>query len=188
MGAYIRIARTEVLIAVGIEWYREGRISQGQGALIAKMSRAEFLDELFRAKVPACQVTVDELTEEVDRAVEANRHVSLLILLAKAGQLELLQLGGVDVNVPETVVAEIEAGTGYDSTADGIRQWAGCRSRRAGRCPAPVRACRLDPGETAVLALADGDSQAEVVLDDLAARRCARRGCKSRVSAHLVSC
>jgi predicted HTH domain antitoxin len=59
----------EVLIAVAIEWYREGRISQGQGALVAKMSRAEFLDELFRAKVPACQVTVDELMEEVDRAV-----------------------------------------------------------------------------------------------------------------------
>lgn len=63
----------EVLIAVAIEWYREGRISQGQGALIAKMSRTEFLDELFRAKVPACQVTVDELMEEVDRAVKANR-------------------------------------------------------------------------------------------------------------------
>jgi predicted HTH domain antitoxin len=63
----------EVLIAVAIEWYREGRISQGQGALVAKMSRAEFLDELFRAKVPACQVTAEELMEEVDRAVEANR-------------------------------------------------------------------------------------------------------------------
>jgi hypothetical protein len=37
------------------------------------MSRAEFLDELFRAKAPACQVTVDELMEEVDRAVAANR-------------------------------------------------------------------------------------------------------------------
>ncbi len=63
----------EVLIAAAIEWYREGRISQGQGALIAKMSRAEFLDELFRAKVPACQVTAEELMEEVDRAVEAHR-------------------------------------------------------------------------------------------------------------------
>ncbi len=63
----------EVLIAAAIEWYREGRISQGQGALIAKMSRTEFLDELFRAKVPACQVTADELMEEVDRAVQANR-------------------------------------------------------------------------------------------------------------------
>jgi len=63
----------EMLIAVAIGWYHEGRISQGQGALIAKMSGTEFLHELFRAKVPACQVTVDELMEEVDRAVEANR-------------------------------------------------------------------------------------------------------------------
>ncbi len=63
----------EVLIAVAIEWNREGRVSQGQGALIANMSRAEFRDELLRAKVPACQITVDELMEEVDRAVEANR-------------------------------------------------------------------------------------------------------------------
>ncbi|MFI5387209.1 MAG: UPF0175 family protein [Fimbriimonadales bacterium] len=63
----------EVLIAVAIEWYREGRICQGQGAMIAKMSRTEFLDELFRAKVPACQVTVGERMAEVDRAVEANR-------------------------------------------------------------------------------------------------------------------
>jgi predicted HTH domain antitoxin len=63
----------EVLLAAAIEWYREGRISQGQGARIAGMSRAEFLDALFRAKVPACQVTVDELMEEVDRAVEAHR-------------------------------------------------------------------------------------------------------------------
>jgi predicted HTH domain antitoxin len=63
----------EVLLAAAIEWYREGRISQGQGALIAGMSRTEFLDELFRAKVPACQVTAEELMEEVDRAVEAHR-------------------------------------------------------------------------------------------------------------------
>jgi predicted HTH domain antitoxin len=56
----------ELRLAAAIELYREGRISQGQGALIAGLSRARFLDELFRAKVPACQVTVDELMEEVD--------------------------------------------------------------------------------------------------------------------------
>jgi predicted HTH domain antitoxin len=55
-----------LLLAAAIELYREGRLSQGQGALIAGMSRAQFLDELFLAKVPACQVTVDELMEEVD--------------------------------------------------------------------------------------------------------------------------
>jgi predicted HTH domain antitoxin len=61
-----------VRLAAAIEWYREGRISQGQGAEIAGLNRVEFLDELFRAKVPACQVTVDELMEEVDRVVETN--------------------------------------------------------------------------------------------------------------------
>ena len=74
-----RIAQTpealakEVRLAAAIEWYREGRISQGHGAEIAGLNRVEFLDELFRAKVPACQVTVDELMEEVDRVVETHR-------------------------------------------------------------------------------------------------------------------
>jgi predicted HTH domain antitoxin len=66
-------ASKELLLAAAIELYREGRISQGQGTLMAGMSRAQFLDELFRARVPACQVTVDELMEEVNRAVEAHR-------------------------------------------------------------------------------------------------------------------
>jgi len=38
----------------------------------AELDRIEFPDELFRARVTACQVTVDELMEEVDRVVEAN--------------------------------------------------------------------------------------------------------------------
>ena len=66
-------ASLELLLAAAIELYRQGRISQGQGAQMARMSRAQFLDELFRAKVPACQVTVDELMEEVDRAAQAHR-------------------------------------------------------------------------------------------------------------------
>jgi predicted HTH domain antitoxin len=66
-------AASEQRLAAAIELDREGRISQGQGALIAGMSRARFLDELSRAKVPACQVTVEELMEEVDRAVAAHR-------------------------------------------------------------------------------------------------------------------
>jgi predicted HTH domain antitoxin len=66
-------AARELRLAAAIAFYREGRISQGQGALIAGMSRARFLDELVRAKVPACQVTVDERMEEVDRAVAAHR-------------------------------------------------------------------------------------------------------------------
>jgi len=102
-------------------------------------------------------------------------NASPLILLAKAGQLDLLQLGGVEVIVPETVVAEIEAGEGYDSTSQAIRQLSWLSVVPGPVIPEPVRACKLDPGETAVLALAHGDPESEVVLDDMAARRCAAR-------------
>jgi hypothetical protein len=54
-----KVAR-KMRLAAAIEWYREGRVSQGQGAEIAGLDRVEFLDELLRAKMPACQVTVDE--------------------------------------------------------------------------------------------------------------------------------
>jgi predicted nucleic acid-binding protein len=102
-------------------------------------------------------------------------NASPLILLGKTGQLELLRLGGADVIVPETVVAEIEAGKAYDSTSQAIRQIGWLYVISGTVIPAPVRACKLDPGETAVLALAHGDTHAEVILDDLAARRCATR-------------
>ena len=36
----------EVRLAVAIEWYREGRVSQGKGAEIAGLSRIDFLDAL----------------------------------------------------------------------------------------------------------------------------------------------
>jgi hypothetical protein len=35
-------------------------------AEIAGLNRADFLDALFRAKVPACQVTPEEPKEELD--------------------------------------------------------------------------------------------------------------------------
>src|SRR4051812_834782 len=63
----------EVRLAAAIAWYREGRVSQGKGAAIAGLSRIDFLDALYRAKVTACQVTVDELMEEVDRDLQARR-------------------------------------------------------------------------------------------------------------------
>jgi predicted nucleic acid-binding protein len=42
-----------------------------------------------------------------------------------------------------------------------------------GTIPPPVAACRLDRGESAVLAMAQGEPESEAVLDDLAARRVA---------------
>jgi predicted HTH domain antitoxin len=53
-------------LAAAIQWYHQGLISQGMGAEIAGLTRADFLDALFRAKVPACQVTIEELKEELE--------------------------------------------------------------------------------------------------------------------------
>jgi predicted HTH domain antitoxin len=56
----------EMRIAAAIQWYQQSAISQGMAAEIAGLSRADFLDALFRAKVPASQVTVEELKEELE--------------------------------------------------------------------------------------------------------------------------
>ncbi len=56
----------EMRIAACVQWYAQGRVSQERAAEIAGLSRAEFLEELFRRKVPACQVTLEELIEEIE--------------------------------------------------------------------------------------------------------------------------
>ena len=53
-------------IAAAIQWYQQELISQGKAAEIAGLTRADFLEALFRAKVPACQITVEELKEELE--------------------------------------------------------------------------------------------------------------------------
>ncbi len=57
----------EMRIAAAIHWYSQEMMSQGKAAEIAGLSRAQFLDELFRRKVPAIQVTLEELREELRR-------------------------------------------------------------------------------------------------------------------------
>jgi predicted HTH domain antitoxin len=60
-------------LAAAIQWYSQGIISQGKGAEIAGVTRAEFLDALFHAHVPACQVTAEELEEELRLASKTDR-------------------------------------------------------------------------------------------------------------------
>ena len=60
-------------LAAAIQWYSQGLISQGKGAEIAGLTRAECLDALFHAKVPACQVTVEEVEEELRFASKTDR-------------------------------------------------------------------------------------------------------------------
>lgn len=53
-------------LALAIHWYDRGWISQGKGAEIAGLSRAEVIDELGRANVSAIQTSVEELRAEME--------------------------------------------------------------------------------------------------------------------------
>lgn len=57
----------EMRLAAAIHWYDQGMVSQGTAAEIAGLARARFLEELFRRKVPAIQVSLEELREELRR-------------------------------------------------------------------------------------------------------------------------
>jgi hypothetical protein len=48
-------------------------ISQGKGAEIAGLTRADFVDALGRANVSAIQTTVEELKAELGRPLDARR-------------------------------------------------------------------------------------------------------------------
>ena len=63
----------EIRLAAAIHLYGRGLVTQGTGAEIAGLSRRDFIEALGRAEVPACQVTSEELTEEVERAYQAHR-------------------------------------------------------------------------------------------------------------------
>lgn len=57
----------ELRLAASIHWYSQGMLAQSKAAELAGVSRAEFIDELFRRRVPVAQLTSDELHEEVFR-------------------------------------------------------------------------------------------------------------------------
>lgn len=60
-------------LAAALHWYDRGLISQEKAAAIAGLSRTDFLDALARAEIPAVQVDIDELREELERARRAYR-------------------------------------------------------------------------------------------------------------------
>lgn len=55
----------EVKMAAVVQWYAEGKISQSKACEIVNVSRETFLQELHQRRVPACQVTLDEVREEL---------------------------------------------------------------------------------------------------------------------------
>jgi predicted HTH domain antitoxin len=61
----------QLRLAAAIFWYDRGLISQGKGAEIAGLTRAEFIDALGRANVSAIQTSVEELQAELERGFHA---------------------------------------------------------------------------------------------------------------------
>jgi predicted HTH domain antitoxin len=55
----------EMRIAAAVQWYAQGVVSQAKAAELAELTRPDFLAELHRRKVPTCQVTPDELADEI---------------------------------------------------------------------------------------------------------------------------
>jgi predicted HTH domain antitoxin len=63
----------ELRRAAAIYWYDRGLISQGKGAELAGMTRADFIDALGEANVSAIQLTVEELEAESEQQLHARR-------------------------------------------------------------------------------------------------------------------
>ncbi len=56
---------TELTLAACVKWYELGRISQAKSAEIAGLSRAAFIDALREYRVPAIQIDLSGLEQEL---------------------------------------------------------------------------------------------------------------------------
>ena len=100
-------------------------------------------------------------------------NASPLIVLAKVGQLDLLSAIADEVRVPRGVAEEVVAGPSDDPA----RVWLDGQKQIIVDVPAPrpeLSAWDLGAGETAVLAYALANPGWTAIIDDNAARKCAR--------------
>ena len=108
----------------------------------------------------------------MDRTLVVN--ASPLILLSRIARLDLLTSLAELLVVPEAVIREIQAGSYRDETAGKIKDLSSILQVTDRPLPDRIRLWDLGAGESQVLAHGLERPGAEVVLDDLAARRCAR--------------
>lgn len=100
-------------------------------------------------------------------------NASPLILLTKAGLLDLLQSVSQEVVVPDAVAIEIQQYGVRDVTAQAIAQAKWLIVVETPPVPELIQSWDLGPGESAVLTWGYVHPSTEVIVDDLAARRCA---------------
>lgn len=100
-------------------------------------------------------------------------NTSPLIYLSRAGLLDLLRLLAPEIVVPNAVAMEILRRGQSDPTAQALSQTSWLSVVSTPQIPASIQAWGLGVGESSVLAWAHANPGTEVVIDDLAARRCA---------------
>jgi predicted nucleic acid-binding protein len=114
---------------------------------------------------------------------------SPLIVLAKTGFLDLIRVIGDPAQVPTAVVQEIQQAGAKDLAVQALGQTSWIGIVDSGVPPGILLPFGLDPGEEAVLSWALANPGTEALLDDQAARRCAKalgiphRGCLGLVIA-----
>ena len=101
-------------------------------------------------------------------------NASPLILLAKAGQLDLLRAGVPEIIVPDTVLRELSARGPADPVLLEVQRTSWLTIVPAPPIPPEVLVWDLGDGESSVLSTALNDPECEAILDDRDARRCAQ--------------
>lgn len=100
-------------------------------------------------------------------------NASPLIFLSRAGLVDLLQLEGNQIVVPKPVFEEIQRRGSDDPTVQAIEKTNWLCVVEPPPIPDTIRAWDLGVGETAVLAWGSHNPGTVIIVDDLAARRCA---------------
>lgn len=108
----------------------------------------------------------------MDRELIVN--ASPLILLARIERLDLLTSLARSLIVPGAVLREIQAGSHRDAVADRLSELPSILRADDRPIPDRIRLWDLGAGESQVLTHGVQRPGSKVVLDDLAARRCAR--------------
>jgi len=96
-----------------------------------------------------------------------------MILLTRVGLLDLLQLVSQEIVVPAAVAMEIQQYGARDVTSQAIAQTNWLVVVETPPVPELIQSWDLGPGESAVLTWGYVHPNTEVIVDDLAARRCA---------------
>ena len=100
-------------------------------------------------------------------------NTSPLIYLSRAGLIDFLQVAAPRIAVPRAVADELRAWHSADEAQRNLDTLAWLEIVDANPVSPAVLAWDLGPGESAVIAYGLDSPNTELIIDDLAARRCA---------------